>query len=81
MNLKYNPDTCSMKYVIVLSLFFCFCSAPQKVDEDETTLQIDSLMNQWHSDAANANLNEYVGLMDSTCVYIGTDATEKLDSR
>ncbi|MEJ6661352.1 MAG: nuclear transport factor 2 family protein [Bacteroidota bacterium] len=76
MNLKYNPDTCGMKYVIVLSLLLCFCSAPQEIDKDATALQIDSLMNQWHSDAANANLNEYVGLMDSTCVYIGTDATE-----
>lgn len=76
MNLKYNPDTCSMKYIVVLGLFFCFCSAPQKVDSTGTVEQIDSLMNQWHTDAANANFNGYIGLMDSTCNYIGTDATE-----
>lgn len=33
-------------------------------------------MNEWHRDAANANLEGYIGLMDSTCNYIGTDATE-----
>lgn len=38
--------------------------------------EINTLLDQWHADAANANLEGYIGLMDSTCNYIGTDATE-----
>ena len=67
-----------MKYIIVFSILFCFCTTPQTANTDhrEIKLEVDRLMNEWHRDAADANLDSYIGLMDSTCNYIGTDATE-----
>ncbi len=65
-----------MKYVIGLSVFFCFCNTPSGVDRDILSVELSDLVEQWHRDAAAANLDGYIGFMDSTCNYIGTDATE-----
>ena len=47
-----------------------------EVERIKTQDEISSLLHQWHRDAANGDLDSYIGLMDSTCNYIGTDATE-----
>ena len=67
-----------MKNMIFLSILFCCCTSPQteNTDPKEIRLEIDKLLNKWHLDAANADLDSYIELMDSTCNYIGTDATE-----
>lgn len=64
-----------MKYILAFSVFLTYCTTKQAQNTDLQT-NINRLMNQWHSDAANANFEAYIGLMDSTCNYIGTDATE-----
>lgn len=65
-----------MKYLIIFTVLFSSCSTPAKVDQNALSKEVGSLIEQWHRDAANANLEGYIGLMDSTCNYIGTDATE-----
>ncbi|MEN8732479.1 MAG: nuclear transport factor 2 family protein [Bacteroidia bacterium] len=65
-----------MKYIVCLSVFFCYCSSPTPANRAELSEEVATLIEQWHRDAANANLEGYIGLMDSTCNYIGTDATE-----
>ena len=52
------------------------CTSSEQVNQAQLSEEINTLINQWHLDAANANLEDYIGLMDSTCNYIGTDATE-----
>jgi len=42
----------------------------------DETLVVDSLINVWHSAAANANFESYFGLMDDDFVFLGTDANE-----
>ena len=37
---------------------------------------VDSLLNNWHKAAADANFDTYFNLMTSDAVFIGTDATE-----
>jgi hypothetical protein len=74
--LKSISDTCRMKYIIVSCIFFCFCTSPTVVNKVKIQNKINQLINNWHTDAANANLAGYIGLMDSTCNYIGTDASE-----
>lgn len=41
--------------------------------------EVDSLLNQWHSAAGEADFEEYFGLMAENSIYIGTDATENWD--
>jgi hypothetical protein len=65
-----------MKYIVALSIFFCFCTSPDNLDHNAVNSEVANLVEQWHRDAANAYLDGYIGLMDSTCNYIGTDATE-----
>ncbi|MBN1199806.1 MAG: class D beta-lactamase [Bacteroidales bacterium] len=43
---------------------------------DPTTKLLDETLNQWHRDAANAHLDEYIGSMADEGVFIGTDAME-----
>ena len=38
---------------------------------------IDTLLNQWHKAAANAQLESFFAPMHADFVYIGTDATER----
>jgi hypothetical protein len=65
-----------MKYILAISILLSFCSIDHKVDKTSQSAEIMNLMEQWHADAATANLDAYIGLMDSSCHYIGTDANE-----
>lgn len=38
--------------------------------------QIETVLNDWHKAAGEANFDAYFGLMASDAVFIGTDATE-----
>ena len=37
---------------------------------------IDSMLDEWHLAAANADFDAYFGLMTDDGVFLGTDATE-----
>lgn len=37
---------------------------------------INTLLNNWHKAAANANFNDYFKVLTDDAIYIGTDATE-----
>ena len=67
-----------MKYLILFSVLFCYCTPtpPATSDQNTQSKELNSLIDQWHTDAADANFDSYIGFMDSTCNYIGTDATE-----
>ena len=70
-----------MIFAIMASLILlgsCTVSVERNVPQDEKEIKatVDSLLNDWHKAAANADLEGYIGSMDSGAIYIGTDASE-----
>ena len=45
--------------------------------KDQLTNEINSTMDKWHKAAAEADEDIFFGIMDSSCIYLGTDATER----
>jgi len=45
-------------------------------NQEEELLEINTIMDQWHEDAASANGKAYFNAMAEGSVFIGTDATE-----
>ena len=75
-----------MKKLVVISfvsLILFSCSSKQevetKVSDEDVNLEINTLLNSWHKDAAETNLEEYFSLMHEDFVFIGTDGTENWD--
>lgn len=66
-----------MRFVIVL-LFIGIISCQPKVmpSEAEVKNEVNTLLNEWHKAASDANFENYFGKMDSISVFIGTDASE-----
>lgn len=60
-------------YFITLLVAFGFFSKPNNELEKK---EIDSVINQWHKAAAEANFDNYFSLMTTDAVFIGTDASE-----
>jgi len=42
---------------------------------------INSILNNWHKAAANANFKEYFDVLSDDAIYIGTDATENWNKK
>lgn len=70
------------KIIVFYILFFCVMSSAsaQKlatVDAKKVIkTKINTLLNNWHLAATEANFEGYFGKMDSISVFIGTDASE-----
>ena len=58
---------------IILSIVSCKTTKFDTVSETE---KINTLMNSWHKNAADANFNDFIELFDREGFYIGTDASE-----
>lgn len=56
-------------FVILIGCFSSDC----KIDEKS---EINAVIIQWHKAAAEANFDNYFGLMTADAVFIGTDASE-----
>jgi hypothetical protein len=59
-------------FITLLVVFGCLSKSNNELEKKE----IDSVINQWHKAAAEANFDNYFGLMTSDAVFIGTDASE-----
>ncbi len=58
------------KLVLSFILLFCsHCFAQQNTE-------INTVIEQWHKAAADANFDAYFGLMTTDAIFIGTDPTE-----
>ncbi len=70
------------KYVLsfLFVAFFFSCNKNKVVASAQTDALIretvNTLLNNWHKAASEANYESYFGKMDSVSVFIGTDATE-----
>ncbi|HOZ51668.1 MAG TPA: nuclear transport factor 2 family protein [Chitinophagaceae bacterium] len=66
--------------LILASLFILTMSCNEKEISTKknrvTIAHIDTLLNNWHKAAANAQFDEYFKYMTKQAVYIGTDPTE-----
>lgn len=60
-----------MKKLVFLLILSTFSFAQTKAEKD-----INSVLNQWHTAAAEADFSNYFDLMTSDAIFIGTDATE-----
>ena len=71
-----------MKNILTICISLLFLYSCIEVENKETPnlserrAEIDTLINNWHNDAANGNLENYFAFMDSISIYIGTDASE-----
>lgn len=73
-----KPMKQTILFVSILSMIFgCRSEADApKQEAPEIIACVDSLLNQWRRDAAEANFDPYMDLMDANSVFIGTDAGE-----
>lgn len=67
--------------ILSISITFLFISCNQAViieeqSTSEITTEINQLMTQWHQDAADSDLEDYLALMHESSNYIGTDGNE-----
>ena len=59
--------------VSLLILVLLAGCVPQINSPDEEKIKIDTLINQWHIDAAEGNLEAYFDKMTNDACFIGTD--------
>ncbi len=65
-------------HLITFLLFFGFFSNTNTAQEKEA---VDEVITQWHKAAAEANFENYFGLMSDDAVFIGTDASENWNKK
>lgn len=64
-----------MKKIALLILMFTIgCKSLENHTNEKEV--INTLLNNWHKAAANANIESYFNAMSSESIFIGTDATE-----
>lgn len=67
-------------YLTIISLILFTACGNQTEDSTQTDATIkttiNTLLNDWHKAASEADYKNYFGKMDSISVFIGTDATE-----
>lgn len=63
--------------LLLITITGCNPIAPDEQQLNNPVTELQALLDQWHQDAANANLESYIGAMSDSGVFIGTDATER----
>lgn len=71
-----------MKYIILLllvTLNFSCSSTKNNFNKTTEKQQINTVLDDWHSAASEANFDAYFSKMTDDSIFIGTDATENWD--
>lgn len=66
-------------FTFALIIILTGCTQTKKTTEDQKKTiktNINTLLDNWHKAAAEANYSNYFGALDNVSVYIGTDAAE-----
>jgi hypothetical protein len=66
-----------MKRIILLVVYFIMMFTSNVNAQSEMDNQIQTLVNNWHHDAAIADAEKYFGAMADGAIFLGTDATER----
>lgn len=61
--------------------FIIFLSLTSAIAQNKETLAINSVMNNWHKAAAEANFDNYFNILADDAIFIGTDATENWNKK
>ena len=74
------------KIILIFGVFFFFssCMSINEVSENDKKnikKEVNTVVNNWHLAATEANFDTYFGKMDSVSVFIGTDASENWDKK
>lgn len=64
-----------LKNKLLIALVAIVCTS-QIRGQDTAKMAVDSVLDNWHKAAANADYEAYFGLMTPDAIFIGTDATE-----
>ncbi|WP_309642741.1 nuclear transport factor 2 family protein [Flavobacterium sp.] len=68
-----------MLLVLSLLLFSSFMS--NNINENEERQKINTVLDDWHKSAAEANAKNYFGALTDDAIFIGTDATENWNKK
>lgn len=69
-----------MKNFLFFFLIICSsCSSIKNTDSDKKA--INSILDNWHKDAAQTNFDSYFEAMADDAIFIGTDATENWNKK
>ena len=63
--------TVMISFLLMLTVINC-----STFDSEDELIKINKLLNNWHDDAKEAKLDNYINLIDLEGFYIGTDASE-----
>lgn len=63
------------QFVFLIALVFLLGACQNKIDTNPK--DINTLLDNWHLAATNANLDTYFSVFDNEAIYIGTDASER----
>jgi hypothetical protein len=63
---------------LLLSCFLAACNSHEaSIDKEAVSLELNSLMDNWHQAAAVANEDVFFGSMHDDAIYLGTDKSER----
>lgn len=66
-----------LSIIFATTLFACqHINKTSKKESENIKEKINTILNNWHNDAAEANFKQYFNAMDKTSVFVGTDASE-----
>ncbi|PLX06666.1 MAG: hypothetical protein C0596_15220 [Marinilabiliales bacterium] len=67
-------------FLITITSFSCTTKINEsEIEKGDSRFEVNNLLDNWHKDAAETNLNDYFSLMHDDFVFIGTDGTENWD--
>lgn len=65
----------------ILFLFLVYCSFASAQNNEASKIAINTILDNWHKAAANANFKDYFNVLTDDAIYIGTDATENWNKK
>lgn len=66
-----------MKKIIgILSFVLLSCKSSTVINQNELKVEINTVLDNWHKAAAEANFTNYFDVIKEDGIFIGTDATE-----
>lgn len=70
----------SILYVLT-AIILNSCAVKKELSEDIEKLNINTVLDQWHKDAAETNFDSYFNVIADDGIFIGTDATENWNKK
>lgn len=70
----------SFLYILTI-IILNSCAVKKELSQDTEKLKINSIIDQWHKDAAETNFDSYFNAIADDGIFIGTDATENWNKK